>query len=109
MGYQDIANKLWIIPEGRGLTIEGFPDEIAAIGHLIRRRLSQHRADPSVATAEVAAELAAEVVRALQYLDPKPRSCNMHSDCDAADAAAKICGVRVDHCHDECCEDCFGS
>lgn len=38
------------------------------------------------------------------------RSCNRHDDCDAADARAKEAGHhRADHCHDETCEDCFGS
>lgn len=38
------------------------------------------------------------------------RTCNRHEDCDAADERAKAAGGgRVDHCHDDCCEDCFGS
>lgn len=38
------------------------------------------------------------------------RNCNMHLDCDAADDRAKAKGfIRADHCHDECCEDCFGA
>lgn len=49
-----------------------------------------------------------------------PRSCNRHTDCDKADeearAKAKAQNLRpdhfghrgADHCHDECCEDCFG-
>lgn len=37
------------------------------------------------------------------------RTCNRHTDCDAADAKAKAEGrAFVDHCHDPCCEDCFG-
>lgn len=40
---------------------------------------------------------------------PKLRTCNMHNDCDAADERAKAAGRRrLDHCHDEDCEDCFG-
>jgi hypothetical protein len=37
-------------------------------------------------------------------------SCNRHSDCRAADEAAKAKGATfgASHCHDECCEDCFG-
>lgn len=37
-------------------------------------------------------------------------SCNRHSDCMAADAAARAKGAQfgASHCHDECCEDCFG-
>lgn len=39
----------------------------------------------------------------------KVRTCNRHDDCDTADAKAKADGrPRPDHCHDECCEDCFG-
>lgn len=47
-----------------------------------------------------------------------PLTCNRHSDCDAADARAWRSGprdyygrptfTRADHCHDDCCEDCFG-
>jgi len=38
------------------------------------------------------------------------RSCNRHDDCDAADAAARAKGhLSAEHCHDECCEDCFGN
>jgi hypothetical protein len=42
--------------------------------------------------------------------EPPKRTCNRHDDCDAADAKAKAAGQSfVDHCHDDCCEDCFGS
>lgn len=47
------------------------------------------------------------------------RSCNRHDDCDAADERARTHGPKdyygrpvynwADHCHNECCEDCFGS
>lgn len=44
---------------------------------------------------------------------PKLIKCNRHSDCDAADEAVKVKTgnpyMSADHCHDECCEDCFGS
>lgn len=33
------------------------------------------------------------------------RTCNRHTDCDAADVKA---GGHANHCHDDCCEDCFG-
>ena len=37
------------------------------------------------------------------------RSCNRHIDCGAAEARALAAGRRwPDHCHDDCCEDCFG-
>ena len=40
---------------------------------------------------------------------PSPRSCNRHLDCDAADAKVKAeGGFYASHCHDDCCEDCFG-
>ncbi len=40
---------------------------------------------------------------------PQVRSCNRHIDCDKADAEAKANGrYYADHCHDDCCEDCFG-
>ena len=39
-----------------------------------------------------------------------PRECNRHFDCDAADAKAKAAGhFSASHCHDDCCDDCFGS
>lgn len=44
--------------------------------------------------------------------DPKPlRTCNRHKDCDEADRAVAAKGrtLWADHCHDEDCEDCFGS
>lgn len=45
-------------------------------------------------------------------MEVKPkRACNRHDDCDAADAEAKALGYSpfdIIHCHDECCEDCFG-
>ena len=37
-------------------------------------------------------------------------SCNRHDDCRAADAKARERGAfAASHCHDDCCEDCFGS
>ena len=43
------------------------------------------------------------------------RQCNRHFDCDAADEKAKLKQRELgryesgtDHCHDDCCEDCFG-
>lgn len=42
-------------------------------------------------------------------LIPTKRSCNIHDDCDAADARAKRQRREfASHCHDEECEDCFG-
>lgn len=40
---------------------------------------------------------------------PFLRSCNRHTDCAKADTEAKAKGAfGASHCHDECCEDCFG-
>lgn len=36
------------------------------------------------------------------------RKCNIHYDCDEADRRAKSFGRYVDHCDDDCCEECFG-
>lgn len=37
------------------------------------------------------------------------RTCNRHADCDKADAESEAKrGRRAEHCHDDCCEDCFG-
>jgi hypothetical protein len=39
----------------------------------------------------------------------RPRTCDRHVDCDAADELARERGFLVaDHCHDDSCEDCFG-
>lgn len=41
--------------------------------------------------------------------EPKPRTCNRHSDCDVADEVARSRGaIGAEHCHNECCEECFG-
>lgn len=41
---------------------------------------------------------------------PKARACNMHDDCDAADAKWQVRdGKRAAHCHSDDCEDCFGT
>jgi len=39
------------------------------------------------------------------------RSCNRHADCDDAEAKARALPRPYvpDHCHDENCEDCFGT
>ncbi len=56
-----------------------------------------------------------EIVTQLARLQEKEptassNSCNLHVDCAAADLLAKQTGQRLyaDHCHDDCCEDCFG-
>ncbi len=42
---------------------------------------------------------------------PKVRTCNRHDDCDVADRKAIAEGRNqyTHHCHDDCCEDCFGA
>lgn len=41
------------------------------------------------------------------------RTCNRHVDCDVADRRSIIANQNkyrlASHCHDDCCEDCFGS
>jgi hypothetical protein len=45
----------------------------------------------------------------------KPRSCNRHDDCDKAEATWREWNPHKGgppasfHCHDECCEECFGN
>ncbi len=46
--------------------------------------------------------------------EPEPekvaRTCNLHFDCDAANAKARAAGRHAaDHCHDDACEECFGT
>lgn len=37
-------------------------------------------------------------------------TCNRHDDCEAANVRARAAGsFAAEHCHDECCEECFGS
>ena len=45
-----------------------------------------------------------------KFIDPPlPRTCNIHEDCDAADGRARANGrICAEHCHDDCCVDCFG-
>lgn len=41
----------------------------------------------------------------------RPRSCNRHTDCDAAELRITAGGGEVPagfHCHDDDCPDCFG-
>jgi hypothetical protein len=100
-GLNDGVSKLWVMRRDRGLDLSGFADECEAIDHLVRVALLK----------DVTKERLQEVVtKALTNLDPKPRECNRHDDCDAADVKAREAGgLNAEHCHDECCEDCFGS
>lgn len=43
-------------------------------------------------------------------MTPIRNSCNMHDDCEQANQRAREKGrLGADHCHDDCCEDCFGT
>ncbi len=69
-------------------------------------------------------QVAALAVEAIESLDRKAKSegmsgaasdtpqaknsCNKHVDCAAADDKTKE-NDKPYHCHDDCCEDCFGS
>ena len=44
----------------------------------------------------------------LKAIHDGKRSCNLHDDCDVANAKAKAAGKFAEHCHDDCCPDCFG-
>ena len=52
-------------------------------------------------------ELRMRLLARFPPLAPRIRTCNRHKDCDEADRAAGR--WNADHCHDDCCEDCFGS
>jgi len=100
-GMHDGVSKLWVMNRDGGLDLSGFQDEVEAIDHLVRvallKKIPKERIQEAVA-------------KALKHLDPRPRECNRHKDCDVADAQAKEKGhAGADHCHDECCEECFGN
>jgi len=64
----------------------------------------------SIVSVERAAAPAQPVTEPPPPREPPKRTCNRHDDCDAANAKAKAAGrFSADHCHDDCCEDCFGS
>lgn len=43
-------------------------------------------------------------------MTPISNSCNRHDDCELANQRAREKGrLGADHCHDDCCEDCFGT
>lgn len=64
---------------------------------------------PDHALAAPPAGVGAEAVPAVQPPQDAKRKCNRHEDCDEANRLAAAAGRRTDHCHDDCCEDCFGS
>jgi hypothetical protein len=100
-GIHDGVSKLWVLRRDTGLDLHGCRNELEAIDHLVRCALLNDATKESIQQA---------VTKALTHLDPEPRKCNCHEDCDAADAKAKAMGhLGADHCHDDCCEDCFGT
>lgn len=41
---------------------------------------------------------------------PVKNYCNLHSDCNEANTKARAEGnLGTSHCHNDCCEDCFGN
>lgn len=62
-----------------------------------------------------ALEAERDALRQENVLATEKKSCNRHFDCDEADRIAKekqrergLFERGADHCHDDCCEDCFG-
>lgn len=101
-GLRDGVSKLWILRAECGLDMDGYRDEIEAIDALVRMALVR-------GTVDAKPKIEAAVAEALKHLDPKPRTCNKHDDCDAADGRAKERGCAgATHCHSEDCEECFG-
>jgi hypothetical protein len=94
----------WTTPEGWPFTV------MIAVGSPGNEALPQALLDTVAALASLKA---AVVNPASPVQKPTPQrsrsTCNRHYDCDGADAEARARhGRAADHCHDECCEDCFG-
>lgn len=68
MGLHDMVSKLWIIRRDSGLDVEGYTDEVSAIGALVRRSLVRNSQNVE---AQKAAIMAA-VEKALTHLDDVP-------------------------------------
>ena len=83
-----------------------------SIEKILFRRVLEHRVEGY--TLETAIEIA-EALKPGATVSPaeaKPfsNSCNRHDNCANADAEAKARGAfGASHCHDDCCEDCFGN
>jgi len=46
----------------------------------------------------------------LRDITPHDNICNRHDDCCLADQKARESGlISANHCHDDCCEDCYGT
>lgn len=83
------------------------------IEKILFRRALEHRLEGY--TLDTAIEISEALkpgtlsVKPLIEARPFSNSCNLHDNCANADAQAKAKGnLRASHCHDECCEDCFG-
>lgn len=53
---------------------------------------------------------AARVANVEKTTSTRTGSCNRHANCAKADEEARLRGrtFGAEHCHDECCEECFG-
>lgn len=45
----------------------------------------------------------------VQATEAVQNTCNKHVDCARANMEAEKRGEYAVHCHDDCCEECFGS
>jgi hypothetical protein len=66
----DGVNNLWILRSGRGLSVDGFKDEVEATSYLIRSLLAKSTNDLSAAKARVEAAVA----DALKHMDDDPEA-----------------------------------
>lgn len=74
------------------------------------RELAKALDDPWLNAVQAGHSEALRMIPTAPAAPSSPPTCNKHIDCDAADAAAQAKGERgAVHCHDDCCEDCFGS
>lgn len=105
-GMTDGVSKLWITRADKGLSVYGYGNELEAIDALIRAALTKSKDVPAIKSAVMA-----RVDDALKHMDESQTlGCNLHADCAEANKAAQLNGKPwANHCHDDCCEDCFGS
>lgn len=89
----DTVEKPASIPEGAPGSLHRRAWELGQ-----RLRKAEGREQPSGAKEET-------------HEEKKPRTCNRHFDCDKADEKSKALGhtLGAEHCHDECCDECFGN
>lgn len=117
---------MWWRPDGKGYTINleeaGEYDEEKA--RAIETNRSTDKPIPcEVARAASSTHVMADRLRAAFVVNevptpqaapivPAKRTCNRHDDCDEADKKAVARGSKIggaEHCHDDCCEECFGN